>query len=535
LVATQLDASLTAARAPSLCIGMATYDDFDGVWFTVQSICMYHPEVLDGLSFVVVDNHPDGSAAASLRALEGYVANYRYIPFAGFSGTSVRDRVFRESDADIVCCVDSHVLLAPGALAALRHWFAAHPGCADLVQGPIIWDDLRGGTTHMDPTWRDGMFGTWGTVPVLPGPAEDPFEVELHGLGMFACRREAWPGINARFRGFGGEEGYLHEKFRRQGGRVLCHPAVRWAHRFGRPAGPAYPNVWEDRIRNYILGWAELGWDLGPVRSHFQALLGARCTGIWHQAYEQAEHPLSAFDGVFCVSGRGPCMGHAHPASVGWRIERAAPGGSHHPELSRIGAWRSALREADRRGYRTALLLDAGATVDDPVAAGRLAGGVKAWQARVLGPGAVAIHHSAYARIVDDLGEGAAGATRLLAEFVDLDGYIEQLAGVSDRPTVAGGLESIEHAGGMTVRRIRTARVYELNGTGALVFNLCDGTRTVAQIANSLARLFDLDVPPVDEVSTCVRQLRDAGILDPPADIGAQDAVCSDRELAAVR
>jgi hypothetical protein len=118
---------------------------------------------------------------------------------------------------------------------------------------------------------------------------------------------------------------------------------------------------------------------------------------------------------------------------------------------------------------------------------------------------------------------------------VDLDGYIEQLAGVSDRPTVAGGLESIEHAGGMTVRRIRTARVYELNGTGALVFNLCDGTRTVAQIANSLARLFDLDVPPVDEVSTCVRQLRDAGILDPPADIGAQDAVCSDRELAAVR
>jgi hypothetical protein len=29
-----------------LCVGMATYDDFDGVWFTIQAIRMYHREVL---------------------------------------------------------------------------------------------------------------------------------------------------------------------------------------------------------------------------------------------------------------------------------------------------------------------------------------------------------------------------------------------------------------------------------------------------------------------------------------------------------
>ena len=30
-----------------LCIGMATYDDFDGVYFSVQAIQLYHPEVAD--------------------------------------------------------------------------------------------------------------------------------------------------------------------------------------------------------------------------------------------------------------------------------------------------------------------------------------------------------------------------------------------------------------------------------------------------------------------------------------------------------
>ena len=32
-----------------LCIGMATYDDYDGVYFSVQAIRLYHPEVLDQL------------------------------------------------------------------------------------------------------------------------------------------------------------------------------------------------------------------------------------------------------------------------------------------------------------------------------------------------------------------------------------------------------------------------------------------------------------------------------------------------------
>ena len=34
-----------------LTVAMATYDDFDGVYFTVQSICVFHPEVADEIDF----------------------------------------------------------------------------------------------------------------------------------------------------------------------------------------------------------------------------------------------------------------------------------------------------------------------------------------------------------------------------------------------------------------------------------------------------------------------------------------------------
>ena len=65
---------------------------------------MYQSEVLADLSFVVVDNHREGWAAPALKALGDWVPRYRYVPFGGYHGTSVKDLVFREADAEIVCC-----------------------------------------------------------------------------------------------------------------------------------------------------------------------------------------------------------------------------------------------------------------------------------------------------------------------------------------------------------------------------------------------------------------------------------------------
>jgi Coenzyme PQQ synthesis protein D (PqqD) len=528
---------------------MATYDDFDGVWFTIQSIGLYQAEVLADVSFLVIDNHPEGSAGPALQALEAWLPNYRYVPFDGYRGTAVRDLVFREADADIVCCVDSHVLLQPGALAHLLDWFGAHPDSPDLLQGPLLHDDLKLGATHLEPTWGAGMYGQWGRDPRVDDPDCEPFEIQMQGLGLFACRQDAWPGLNPRLRGFGGEEGYLQEKFRQRGGRVVCHPQLGWLHRFGRPGGASYPNIWADRVRNYHIGWSEIGWDLAPVRSHFRELLGssAEADAVMERARRQAEHPLNAFDGVFCLADDADaCDSHAHPPDVSWRIERLVPGPGLEPgpglgpEHRRLAGWHDAVSRAALRSYQHLLLLDAAAAACcvpvpplserdwdvcllhedpapalDPAATGTLAGL------------AVAVHERAYKRLLADLPADQAGQAEFLATWGSVDRYLVQniadgtLTAIQplpvgpgqDRPRQAAGLETAELPGGLMLRQAEPPRVHQLNNTASIVWEMCDGQRTLVQIAEALAGAFELDAPPLAEAAACVAELRQTEVL----------------------
>jgi hypothetical protein len=261
-----------------LTIGMATYDDYDGVYFSLQALRLYHREILDATEFLLIDNHPDGECAAALKALENNIPNFRYVPQNDRRGTSARDFVFEEAVGEFVLCMDSHVFVVPGALKRLVDYFDANKDTPDLVQGPLIYDDLTTFSTHFSPEWRGGMYGCWSADERGKEPDADPFDIPMQGMGLFACRKAAWPGFNPKFRGFGGEEGYIHEKFRQRGGRTLCLPFLRWMHRFNRPLGVPYPNTWEDRIRNYVIGFRELGLGTGQIEEHFATLLGSEAS-----------------------------------------------------------------------------------------------------------------------------------------------------------------------------------------------------------------------------------------------------------------
>jgi hypothetical protein len=261
-------------RARRITIGMATYDEYDGVYFTVQSIRAHHPELADEIEFIVIDNNPDGPCAESLKQLGNWIDGYRYIPLRDRQGTAVRDAVFEHASCEIVMCVDPHVLVVPGALSRLLDYCQATPGSRDLLQGPLLYDDLRSISTHFEPRWQAGMYGVWELDQRGVNPDSPAFDIPMQGLGVFVCRRTAWPGFNRAFRGFGGEEGYIHEKIRQRGGRTLCLPFLRWLHRFARPHGVPYPNRWEDRLRNYFIGHTELGLDTAALEAHFAELLG---------------------------------------------------------------------------------------------------------------------------------------------------------------------------------------------------------------------------------------------------------------------
>jgi glycosyltransferase involved in cell wall biosynthesis len=248
----------------ALTIGMATYHDFDGVFFTLQALRLYQD--LADTELLVVDN----AGCDHTRAFVEGGARARYVRATDVTGTAVaKNVVFAEASGDAVLCCDAHVLFAPGAIARLTAYYRDHPDSRDLLQGPLVYDDLESISTHFDPVWRGQMWGVWATDPRGLNPEGEPFEIPMQGMGAFSCRKDAWPGFNPGFRGFGGEEGYIHEKVRQAGGRCLCLPWLRWSHRFGRPGGVPYALTIEDKLRNYVIGHAELGLDIGPVVAHF--------------------------------------------------------------------------------------------------------------------------------------------------------------------------------------------------------------------------------------------------------------------------
>ena len=148
-----------------LSIAMATFDDYDGVYFTAQSIRLYHPEITAQSEILVLDNHPDGPAAAALKQLDSCVVGYRYVPYGGHCGTAVRDLLFREANAQWVLCVDSHVQFAPGSLARLVEFLGEHGDSVDLWQGPLLNDNLYSVSSHLAPVWSAGMYGQWREDP----------------------------------------------------------------------------------------------------------------------------------------------------------------------------------------------------------------------------------------------------------------------------------------------------------------------------------------------------------------------------------
>lgn len=277
-----------------LTIGMATLNDYEGCYHTLQALRMYHGHIVKDCQLLVIDNMPDSPQGKLTKKLTQNLGDVTYIPFDKYHATTVKGKVFEYAEAPYTLCMDSHVMLTPGALSALVRYFRANPDTVDLIHGPILWDHLGVGATHQELIWSDGMWGKWSESCDERGlhPRNPAFEIPSHGTGLFACRTEAWVGFHPAMRGFGGEEGYLQEKFRQHGGRILCLPALRWIHRFNRvDQMRIHPT---DKLRNYLLGFLELGLDVKPLLEHFMTLVSkSDLIMVMRGAYKTAGVPLN--------------------------------------------------------------------------------------------------------------------------------------------------------------------------------------------------------------------------------------------------
>lgn len=345
-------------RGPNrlLTIGMATYNDYDGVFFSVQALRLYHPEITADTEILVLDNDPLGPCAAALKCLEDRVEGYRYYPYDRFQGTTVKDLLFREANSEYVLAMDSHVFFPRGSLARFVDFLKCQHEALDLWQGPLLSDSLKPLATHFEPVWSGGMHGRWAWDARAADVDSPPFEIPMQGMGVFACRKAAWPGFNPRFQGFCCEEGYIHEKIRRNGGAALCLPFLRWLHRFERPGGIPYKPIWADRIRNYLIAYDELGLDPSPVVEHFETVLGAEGgRPLLEATMREIAGPFYFYDAIFVIDG--------DPARceklLGTRVRRiAAVKTTLNPEIGRVLAHHSIIAEGKWQDLQSVLVVE---------------------------------------------------------------------------------------------------------------------------------------------------------------------------------
>lgn len=157
-----------------LTVGMATHEDFEGVWMTIQSVRLHHPEALSRLEFVVVDNSPGSHHGELVRDLLIKIENHnkprgwplpKYAPFSEYTSTSrPRDMVFENASGNAVLVLDCHVILPVGAVTKLIRYWEDNPESNDIVSGPILTEGGDVLATHYNDQWRAEMWGTWGTA-----------------------------------------------------------------------------------------------------------------------------------------------------------------------------------------------------------------------------------------------------------------------------------------------------------------------------------------------------------------------------------
>lgn len=313
-----------------LTIGMAVHNDFKMLWATVQSLKLEITKFNLPIEILVVDNNAESvDGRKTERFIQGWSGNvrarYMVCPRELFGTTQSRQMVFDKSETEWTMCIDSHILLWPGALLNLVQWLQsphAEDNRDNLFSGPILMDDLISEATHFDLIWDSEMWGKWGTAwwdhnsneyfSVQQGKNEYiranfiklsptitphnlgvktlyaghekqlkklgyqtavdrgyPFEIPAMGLGLFMARTESWLGFNRHMRGFGGEEGYIHTKYRNAGRRCICLPWLKWNHKFNSPEEINYSVDRRNKTRNYVLGFNEVGLSLKPVYEHF--------------------------------------------------------------------------------------------------------------------------------------------------------------------------------------------------------------------------------------------------------------------------
>lgn len=252
-----------------LTIGMANYADPQGAWWTLSSLRLHHvsPSNTD-IDLLLIDDMPSkNNDLVSVCNL----SNARYIHSPKGKGPAhAKNTVFENATGEYVLLLDSHVLLNPFHVKKIMNLIEEDRIGNDMIVGPLVNEAGNIIATELIPEIRGGMLGIWhrrkeeGESCVVHG----------HGTAYMLMRREAWPKFSEHFYGFSGEEIYIHEKVRRNGGKVVCYFDLKWCHRFMRfGIPPQYRLTLNDKYRNHLVASYEMNWSVEQMKNYFRKKL----------------------------------------------------------------------------------------------------------------------------------------------------------------------------------------------------------------------------------------------------------------------
>lgn len=158
--------------------------------------------------------------------------------------------------------------------------------------------------------------------------------------------------------------------------------------------------------------------------------------------------------------------------------------------------------------------------LDFEVAVSRTGGGSAGVQVGVLtldGKGALAVAATQRIKVTLQPPDPEAAGGAQVSEVGLGPGVVtsETLAAgvLPERPVRAEGLEVHEVDDGLVVYQSQPECVHHLNNTAAIVFELCDGQNTPAEIGGQLAEAFGLSEVPDHMAENCIADLWSKGVI----------------------
>lgn len=231
--------------------GIPTFRDIEGLKFTVMGLRQYGPLIHE---IIVVDNAGDEETKNFCRS-----ANVIYVDYKEHASPALaKNKVVEVATGDVVVILDSHVLTYD-----LGHLNTMELEKDVLYVAPLLYND-GSLSTHFDPVWRGGMWGTWAFDKENYDKGV-PFQVWGSGCGFLICRKDSWKPFDSNVRGFGGEEGPVFFSYK----KVMCIPKIRWWHNFVDASKKKNLIRRTDTVRNYVLEFKKRNMDITPIYKHF--------------------------------------------------------------------------------------------------------------------------------------------------------------------------------------------------------------------------------------------------------------------------